>query len=436
MIKHFACNDKTTEMEIKNVTITNFRGVRSFSYDCSSSLNVFAGVNGAGKSTVLCAVNILLGWLISRLRNAKGRGYNLLDADITKGYDYCLLQIVVSYRGQTISWQLYKQKSSVRTKPVNKTSLEQLTNLANQIISDNEAHPETASLPLFATYGVTRVVDSTPVRIRKRHAMAMIDTYDSKNEGQANYRSLFAWFRELEDIENANYRETGVLTENTQLKAVRRAIVDTVPGFDELRVKRSPRGFVIRKNGQEFRFGQLSDGEKAYIAIVADIARKLGMTHPSMNDPLQAAGVVMIDEIDLHLHPSWQWEVVPQLTMTFPHVQFFMTTHSPYVLTNVNIRNGQKVFFMKDGETIEASSTIYGKRVDSILFDNQGMQSVRAKEVEEKISALMTLMRANDIDSADYLSLKDWLTRNVSKSDPLFGDIAVQECLIRKKTQV
>ncbi len=423
-------------MEIKHITIANFRGVKNFSCDCSSSLNVFAGVNGAGKSTVLCAVDILLGWLISRLRNAKGRGYNLTDTDITRGCDYCLLQIEVLYRGQSVSWQLYKQKSSVRTKPIGKTSLEQLAMLANSIVTGNEREAETASLPLFATYGVTRVVDSTPVRIRKRHAMAMIDTYDSKNEGQANYRSLFAWFRELEDIENANYRETGMLTENVQLRAVRKAIVDTVPGFDELKVKRSPRGFVIRKNGQEFRFDELSDGEKAYIAIVADIARKLGMTHPSLPDPLQAAGIVMIDEIDLHLHPSWQWDVIPQLTRTFPHVQFFMTTHSPYVLTNVNMRGGQRVFFMNKGEALEAPTTIYGKRVDGILFDNLGMQSVRGKEVEEKISALMDLMKANDIDSVDYLSLKDWLKRNVSKSDPLFGDIAVQECLIRKKRQV
>lgn len=423
-------------MEIKHITIANFRGVKNFSFDCSSSLNVFAGVNGAGKSTVLCAVDILLGWLISRLRNAKGRGYNLADTDITRGCDYCLLQIEVSYRGQSVSWQLYKQKSSVRTKPIGKTSLDQLSMLANSIVTGNEREAETASLPLFASYGVTRVVDSTPVRIRKRHAMAMIDTYDSKNEGQANYRSLFAWFRELEDIENANYRETGMLTENVQLRAVRKAIVDTVPGFDELKVKRSPRGFVIRKNGQEFRFDELSDGEKAYIAIVADIARKLGMTHPSLPDPLQAAGIVMIDEIDLHLHPSWQWDVIPQLTRTFPHVQFFMTTHSPYVLTNVNMRGGQRVFFMNKGEALEAPTTIYGKRVDGILFDNLGMQSVRGKEVEEKISALMDLMKANDIDSVDYLALKDWLKRNVSKSDPLFGDIAVQECLIRKKRQV
>ncbi len=420
-------------MNIKNITIENFRGVRNFSCDCSSSLNVFAGINGAGKSTVLCAVDILMGWLISRLRNAKGRGYNLVDSDITQGCDHCLLKIVVSYKGEEISWKLYKQKSTVRTRPADKTSLEQVTMLANDIISANEADAENASLPLFATYGVTRVVDSTPVRIRKRHAMAMIDTYDSKNEGQANYRSLFAWFRELEDIENANLRETGVLTENRQLKAVRQAIVDTVPGFDELKVKRSPRGFVIKKYGQEFRFDQLSDGEKAYIAIVADIARKLGMTHPSLADSLQAPGIVMIDEVDLHLHPSWQRDVVPQLAKTFPYVQFFMTTHSPYVLTNVNMRHGQKVFFMRDGKATEASSTIYGKRVDNILCDNLGMMSVRGKEVEEKLSALMELMKANDISSAEYLTLKDWLAQNVSKSDPLFADIAVQECIIRKK---
>lgn len=105
-------------MKIKNVTITNFRGIRSFSYDCSSSLNVFAGVNGAGKSTVLCAVNILLGWLISRLRNAKGRGYNLLDADITRDCDYCLLQIEVLYSNSSLKIEIKAKRLFVASQRV------------------------------------------------------------------------------------------------------------------------------------------------------------------------------------------------------------------------------------------------------------------------------------------------------------------------------
>jgi predicted ATP-binding protein involved in virulence len=92
---------------------------------------------------------------------------------------------------------------------------------------------------------------------------------------------------------------------------------------------------TITKQGQELIINQLSDGEKCLLAMVGDLARRLAIANPSLPDPLQGSGVVLIDEIELHLHPKWQREIIPALTRTFPNCQFIVTTHSPQVISQV-----------------------------------------------------------------------------------------------------
>lgn len=77
---------------------------------------------------------------------------------------------------------------------------------------------------------------------------------------------------------------------------------------------------------------QLSDGEKCTLALFGDIARRLAIANPSLDDPLQGDGVVLIDELELHMHTSWQRKVISMLKKTFPNIQFIITTHSPQIL--------------------------------------------------------------------------------------------------------
>ncbi|WP_309143275.1 AAA family ATPase [Nostoc sp. CHAB 5836] len=108
-----------------------------------------------------------------------------------------------------------------------------------------------------------------------------------------------------------------------------------IPSFSKLRVRRSPLRMTVIKQGEELIVNQLSDGEKCLLAMVGDLARRLAIANPSLPDPLQGSGVVLIDEIELHLHPKWQREIIPALTRTFPNCQFIVTTHSPQVISQV-----------------------------------------------------------------------------------------------------
>jgi predicted ATP-binding protein involved in virulence len=120
------------------------------------------------------------------------------------------------------------------------------------------------------------------------------------------------------------------------LDAVRRAVESFLPDFSDLHVERKPSPrLVIRKGPQQLDVDQLSHGERSLLAMVGDLARRLAMLNRGGRDPLCSPGWIFIDEMELHLHPSWQRSVVPRLCQTFPQCQFIITTHSPQVLADV-----------------------------------------------------------------------------------------------------
>ena len=167
-----------------------------------------------------------------------------------------------------------------------------------------------------------------------------------------NFHDFFIWFREMEDIENESLRNTGHLQKDKRLEAVRNSIATVFDGYSDFKVQRNPKSFVINKGEEKLDFNQLSDGEKSYMALIFDIVRKLAMTHPSLETPLNGAGIVLIDEVDLHLHPSWQREVIDKHKQLLPNCQFFISTHSPHVVSSVNLKTGDKLILITNVEAI------------------------------------------------------------------------------------
>jgi predicted ATP-binding protein involved in virulence len=156
---------------------------------------------------------------------------------------------------------------------------------------------------------------------------------------------------------------------------------------------------LVDKNGETFNLEQLSDGEKNLIALVGDIARRLSIANPNDEEPLKGDGIILIDEVDLHLHPAWQRLIIPKLTELFPNCQFFVTTHSPQVLSHVKPEN---IFLLKNKNN-ELSWTkpeeSYGKNTDRILEDILGVDA-RPKEEKDTLRLIYELIQKNDIENA------------------------------------
>ena len=141
---------------------------------------------------------------------------------------------------------------------------------------------------------------------------------------------------------------------------------------------------TINGNKTTLNIRQLSDGEKCLMAMVGDIVRRMTIASPMLPDPLQGQGVILIDELDLHLHPLLQREVVSRLVETFPNCQFIISTHSPHIITHVKT---ESLFFLDataDGLRSEHPQKSYGMTAERVLEDLMGLSTTRPVSIKTR----------------------------------------------------
>jgi predicted ATP-binding protein involved in virulence len=173
---------------------------------------------------------------------------------------------------------------------------------------------------------------------------------------------------------------------DVQLNAVRRSIEALMPGYSGLRVRRNPLRMVVDKEGEELNVSQLSDGEKCLLALAGDLARRLALANPGLENPTQGEAIILIDEIELHLHPTWQRNAIPCLEKTFPNCQFIISTHSAPVLGHVKPEG--VLLLTGRGEQMNVHRiTTYGQDTNRILEEVFGAPP-RPIQFEEALNKL------------------------------------------------
>ena len=404
-------------MRITGIEIQNFRGIRELSIkDMDSHTNLFVGKNGAGKSSLLDAVANVMSWFVARMLSNTGRGRNISVNDITlHAKEGSLIRLQID-GGEWCS--LYR---STEMKKNGKSDLSVLNRLVKELrerINDNEQ----TSVPVFVHYGVSRSVADIPLRIRKNPKCDVTNAYVEALDSSASFRDFFAWFREQEDLENEMIRDDSKYRDKI-MEAIREAMSSVFTEFSDMKVRRRPRSIQIKKDNEVLRLDQLSDGEKCYIALVCDLTRRLTIANPASDSSLKGNGIVLIDEIDLHLHPEWQMDVVSRLVKTFPNCQFFITTHSPIVASDV----AGKVYVMEEGNAYIRNT--YGKDSEQILASAFGILNPRNKIVQEKIDRAYDAIRNGEMDVAEEL-LGD-VIKTVGNDDPAVSRIRLE--MARKK---
>lgn len=254
------------------------------------------------------------------------------------------------------------------------------------------------------------------MKIRTKHSFEQIDAYENSLTGVGSeFRIFFEWFRKQEDLENELRLEDNAAYRDKQLQAVRQAISSLIPSFSNLRVRRSPLKMTLQKQGEELIVNQLSDGEKCLLAMVGDLARRLAIANPGLQNPLQGSGVVLIDEIELHLHPNWQRRIITSLIKTFPNCQFIVTTHSPQVISYVKPDN---IYILKNtdqGIVANRPQSSYGRDSNQILEDV--MDDIkRPEEFKKSLHDLFQLIDEGNLDSARQLCQQ--ISDDIGEDDP------------------
>lgn len=385
-------------MKITDIDIEYFRGLSNLKlHNPDEHVNLFVGINGAGKSSVLDAMAYVFSWFVARFNSPAGRGNTISNDDINiTSPNGCTIDVKMDGR----SWKLYR---SLKYKKTDKSDFSDLNQKAAMLNDDLESNPN-VSIPLIAYYGPARgrVVNYPRQRGNSRLANQK-DAYKNALQAGERFSEFFNWFKNAEDYENELYRE-GKIYRDPGLEAVKRCLEKCMPGYGDLKVSRRPLAMTMRKGNQTLKLNQLSEGEKSYMMLVSDIARRLSLANPD-TDPLLGEGIILIDEIELHLHPKWQQTVISNLTNTFPNCQFFITTHSPLVASDVK----GKVFGIRDGEISEEHT--YGKLSSNILSDVFDLSMARNLYVQSLIDKAYDTIHNSDAVGFEtcFSELKDIL---------------------------
>ncbi len=382
-------------MKIEKLRIAKYRGFKEeLEIAMHSDVNVFVGLNGSGKTSILDAVAALLQVYINIiLEEDSNKNKNLItEADI---YGKEKIAGLFMSLPNGMQWFLEKNRYNlgipVTTKinSVDKDSIRQF---------DEEFYTN-EYVPILVYYRTNRLfVDETirdfsseetyrhPVfSSEKTYRHPVLKCYENTLNSKINsFGNFEAWYIEKENKENRVRLREDNAYRSPDLEPVRKAITqffekiqeelssgklyveDFEPGQDR------PKLF-FKKGNLNIRLDKLSDGEKTTILLVSDIARRLTMAHafPEQHDPLKGKGIVLIDEIELHLHPSWQRQIIPALTAVFPNIQFIITTHSPQVLSNLKREN---IHVIEDFQLVKNIAPIYGEDSNSILWEVFGVK--------------------------------------------------------------
>lgn len=403
------------QLWVHELHVRGYRGIDELALELpGQGPTVLAGLNGAGKSTMLEALATGLSWLLARLANPEGRGRGIPDRDIRNGARHCEIRMFATVDGRAVEWSVAASRKGARNRP--RPELDEL-NAATGAIQIGLEQAPSRPLPIAVMYAVNRAVLDVPQRIRKRHDFSRFSAHQGAlvHGGTRDFRVFFEWFRDREDLENEQ-RIKHPEHRDPQLVAVRGAIETLLEGVSNLRVRRNPQRMIVDKPGEQLVVDQLSDGEKCLLAAVGDLARRLALANPESTTPLQEHGVVLIDEVDLHLHPKWQRSVIPDLERTFPNCQFVVTTHSPQVLSHVKgetVRLGRG----EHGIAVLDRRSVYGWDTNRILEEFLEVDE-RPREVKEELDEYFRKIQTGRLEEAEQARHK--LESELGLDDPSF----------------
>lgn len=391
-------------MKIQQLTIENFRGIRDLQIDFHPRLNVFAGKNGVGKTTILDALSKTLN--VACLNHVTGNERQALESKVIIrpdalhiGAKQARIKLQLSFRGNTVS-------TSVSSAP-------------EEITSDLFTHfPEAGIVLPGVAFDENRTMmtggysPNETVRNRIAETDPLIAEIISAISWHGHY---FAWISSREALENNRLRrfiDKGKIFgkdhfERDHVLQLVKTAVEEITGFAGLFHDRELSEFTLRKNfGAEedtLLFSQLSSGEQHLVSFAVAIAAFLAHSFPDAENPLAEEAVFLIDALELHLHPSWQRELIPKLLRSFPKCQFIITTHSPQVLGNVK---PESIFLLKrehDEIVCEQPDESYGMTMDRVLELVMDEESRPNQKIREDIESLFEHICREEFDKASEL---------------------------------
>jgi predicted ATP-binding protein involved in virulence len=401
-------------MIVTRLRLANLRALAASEFRFREGFNLVVGVNGVGKTSILDALSVCLSAIVKDTNRLRTPLKSFTDEDIRIGASVLDVECGVLFGGKEHSYLVHRprektavqeQKAGMPREQVHETpsKSEFLGDAPNAVTGK-----EPGGRPLAILFSTNRAVPSDRAP-RKSAAVGGIATAYADAFGNRELRlgEYGDWLR----VQVALRAERPVA--GRALGAIDEAVARFLPGYRNLHLGgEDGRTLLIDHEGTSVPVRLLSDGERGAIALVLDLSRRLAQANPQMADPAaEAEAIVLIDEIDLHLHPTWQRQIVRNLVATFPKCQFIATTHSPQVIGEVE--HG-RIQIIADGQVY---SPTHSFGVDSSRVLEEIMNAdPRTREVQELLSEISEEVGAQRFEKARELVAK--LSGQLGENDP------------------
>lgn len=423
-------------MKITSLSLFNLRSFEFAEFTFNPQFNLIAGINGAGKSTVLDAIRTCASHILPALRRGPSRPFGFGIDDIHDNAPIADATLHFTLDGEPCRFSLREWReprafdNAENLEKLRREILdaERLDERPRKLIRDLAETLDTPSATVFSPpevqqKGLAALEESAPLVLYFSTARTQLSARKESSSaaaqgaGAAYVRALGV--RELSVVQLADWlrAQQALATERQAsqhlVDVVEAAVRQFLPGFQNLRPSKvGPSQLLIDHGGTTLHLRQLSDGERSVLVLMLDIAKRLTQANPYLADPLSAAeAVILIDEIDLHLHPQWQRKIVGDLTRTFPNCQFIATTHSPQVIGEVAHENIQMI----DGDDVFVPPHSFGVDSSRVLEELMSTKP-RNAGVEDKLTKIAKLI--GEEKEAEARKAIATLAEEIGDSDP------------------
>lgn len=382
-------------MRVTRLKLSNVRAIEAAEFRFRPGFNLVAGVNGVGKTTVLEALARSLQECVASIDDDIVPPAFFKVDDVRGGAEALDVECDVEYDGASYNCVTHRGRHDGGS-----GSLEHVRKSGGSMDA-NEGRP-------FAIFFSTMRAVPYGRSPRKKAtaggmAAALAGAFSDRHLGLAEFA---AWMRTRKVLAGERAAQGRVL------QVLDATVKRLLPGYGNLRPDEEDRALLIDRGGTTIPVRRLSDGERGVLALVLDLARRLSQANPDLDDPTSdAGGVVLIDELELHLHPAWQRRIMTNLTAAFPRCQFIATTHSPQTIGEIE---HDHVHLMVDGEVYSPSHSfgVDSSRVLEEIMDT-GPRTAKVADLLGEISGRID----RDEFTGARCSLAE-LTKTLGEDDP------------------
>ena len=406
-------------MKLKKVKIINYRCFKEAEIDFDEHTTLIVGKNGAGKTAILDAVAVAISTFllgidvgVSRSISKDDARYEFHDLDGTVDPQH-QFPVNIESIGDILDNYNVKWVRSLNSESGNTTVKEarELTNISKSVQNRIMTGDKSLNLPLISYYGTGRLYAQ---KKEKKNIKSLTEFkrqvgYVDCMAAESNEKLMLNWFQ-IQTLKSLQEQQrTGKVEKPLLLKTVESAICkcfERISGsknadivFD-LDTHRLVLNFESGDGSlQKFARDEMSDGYKNTLSMIGDIAYRMAVLNPMLGDKVleETSGVVMIDEIDLHLHPQWQQTIISDLNTIFPKIQFIVSSHAPAVINSVA---KEQIRILDNGGIYMPAAQTYGRDANSILREVMKV-SERPTDIKQRMNLFYSYMDENNYKEAD-----------------------------------